>query len=312
MRYQQLGASGLTVSGVGLGCNTFGVTLRADDVNDVVHAALDAGITLFDNADIYGSYAGEGEELLGRALHGVRDDVIVATKFGMDASGANGTDWGVRGSRRYIKRAVEASLSRLRTDWIDLYQMHEPDWRTPIEETLAALDDLVREGKIRYIGCSNFAAWQVVDAHWSATSGGMTPFISAQNAYSFLDRSVEAELVPALEHMGMGLLPYYPLASGLLTGKYRRNEAAPEGSRLAERTERLEAANFDVIEAVESFARERGLRMIDVAIGGLAAQPAVGSVIAGARTVEQVRSNVAAGAWEPDAADLAELDRITS
>jgi len=312
MRYQQLGSSGLTVSGVGLGCNTFGVTLQPDEVSGVVKTALDEGITFFDTADTYGSYAGEGEELLGRALQGTRADVIITTKFGMDTSGANGPDWGVRGSRRYIKRAVEASLRRLRTDWIDLYQMHQPDPMTPIDETLSALDDLVREGKVRYIGCSNFAAWEVVDAHWSAASGGLTPFISAQNAYSFLDRSPEAELIPALEHLGMGLLPYYPLASGLLTGKYRRGEAAPAGTRLEERSERLEAANFDVIEALERFAADRDLRLVDVAIGGLAAQPTVASVIAGARTSKQVRSNVAACAWEPDAADLAELNEITA
>lgn len=310
MRYKQLGASGLTVSAVGLGCNTFGVTLPKDEVETVVRAAFELGVTLFDSADIYGLRAGEGEELLGRAVHGIRDDMIIATKFGMDAGGANGIDWGVRGSRRYIKRAVEASLTRLGTDWIDLYQMHEPDLRTPIDETLAALDDLVREGKIRYVGCSNFAAWQVVDAHWAALSGGMTPFISAQNPYSLLDRSAEVELVPALKHLEMGLLPYYPLASGLLSGKYRRGEAAPKGTRLEKRSERLDAANFDIIESLEGFARERGLRLIDVAIGGLAAQPTVASVIAGARTVEQIQSNVRAGQWEPNSADLAELQRI--
>src|SRR5690625_1173778 len=310
MRYQQLGASGLTVSRVGLGCNTFGVTLAADGVADVVSAAIDAGITLFDTADVYGSNAGQGEELLGQALRGRRDDVIVATKFGMDMGGTNGADWGVRGSRRYITRAVEASLRRLGTDWIDLYQMHAPDWQTPIEETLAALDGLVRAGKVRYLGCSNFAAWQVVDAHWSASSRGFAPFISAQNAYSLLDTSVEDELVPALEHLGVGLLPYYPLASGLLTGKYRRNEEPPAGSRLAARRERHEAADFDRIEALEEFAQERDLRLIDVAIGALAAQPSVGSVIAGARTVEQVQSNVQAGSWEPSAQDLIRLDEI--
>lgn len=312
MRYQQLGASGLTVSVVGMGCNTFGDTLPADEVTGVVHAAIDRGVTLFDTADVYGSVAGEGERLLGKALEGVRDDVIVATKFGMDTRGANGADWGVRGSRRYIKRAVEASLERLATDRIDLYQMHAPDPVTPIEETIAALDDLVREGKIRYVGCSNFAAWQVVDAHWSAISASKTPFISAQNAYSLLDRGVEKELVPALEKLGMGLLPFYPLASGLLTGKYRRNQPAPGGSRLQRRSERLDAANFDLIEALEAFAADRGVKLIDVAIGGLLAQRGVSSVISGARTVEQIDANVRGGQWEPTAQDLVELKRLTS
>lgn len=310
MRYQQLGTSGLTVSTVGYGCNSFGVTLPADEVSDVVQTAIDEGITLFDTADVYGSYAGEGEELLGRALRGKRDDVIVATKFGMDTKGANGRDWGVRGSRRYINRAVDASLQRLGTDWIDLYQMHAPDPLTPIEETLSALDDLVTAGKVRYIGCSNFSAWQVVDAHWSAVSNGFTPFISAQNAYSLLDQSAEEELVPALEHLGLGLLPFYPLASGLLTGKYRREEKPPAGSRLESRPERIEAANFDLLEALEAFAAARDLELLDVAIGGLLAQPGVDSVISGARKSEQIRANVRAGGWEPDLADLAELDEI--
>lgn len=310
MRYQQLGSSGLTVSAVGYGCNSFGVTLPADKVSGVVQTAIDEGITLFDTADVYGSYAGEGEELLGRALRGKRDDVIIATKFGMDTKGANGRDWGVRGSRRYINRAVDASLQRLGTDWIDLYQMHAPDPLTPIEETLSALDDLKTAGKIRYIGCSNFAAWQVVDAHWSAVTNGFEPFISAQNAYSLLDLEVEEELVPALEHLGLGLLPFYPLASGLLTGKYRRAEKPPAGSRLENRPERIEAANFDLLEALEKFAAARELDLLEVAIGGLLAQPGVDSVISGARTSAQISANVRAGLWEPDLADLAELDEV--
>ena len=310
MTYRQLGNSGLTVSTVGLGCNNFGRRLDADATATVVGAALDAGITLFDTADIYG--VGASEELLGRALGRERENVVVATKFGMDMQGANGPDWGARGSRRYIRKAVEASLRRLGTDWIDLYQYHRPDPVTPLEETLAALHELVVEGKVRYIGSSNFAGWQVVEADWVSRSGGLTPFVSAQNEYSLLQRDVEDEVVPACEHVGVGLLPFFPLASGLLTGKYRRGAAAPEGTRLAGQADRLAEADWDTIEAIEGYAAERGLRPIDVAIGGLAAQPAVASVIAGATRPEQIADNVRAGRWEPTAGDLAALDEITS
>jgi aryl-alcohol dehydrogenase-like predicted oxidoreductase len=310
MTYRQLGDSGLTVSTVGIGCNNFGRRLDQDGTNAVVRQALDSGITLFDTADIYGQ--GASEEMLGLALGSARENVVVATKFGMDMQGTNGPDWGVRGSRRYIRKAVEASLRRLGTDWIDLYQLHRPDPRTPIEETLAALDELVREGKVRYLGSSNFTGWQVVDADWTARAAGTTPFVSAQNEYSLLERDVEDELVPACEHVGVGLLPFFPLASGLLTGKYRRGEPAPEGTRLAGMADRLEGADWDTIEALEAFAAVRGLRPIDVAIGGLAAQPAVASVIAGATRPEQVLDNVRAGLWEPTAQDLSELDEITT
>lgn len=308
--YRQLGDSGLTVSTVGLGCNAFGSRIDGDRTTAVVHAALDAGVALFDTADIYGGEPGESETLLGKALGPRRDDVVVATKFGMDMRGANGPDWGVRGSRRYIRKAVEASLRRLGTDWIDLYQLHAPDPLTPIEETLGALSELVAEGKVRYIGSSQFAGWQVVDADWTAQAGGHQRFISAQNKYSLYDRSAEDELVPACEHLGIGILPYFPLEFGLLTGKYRRGEPAPEGTRLAAQTSRLEGADFDRIEAIERFAADRGLTMLQVAIGGLAAQPAVGSVIAGATRPEQVADNVAAGAWQPTAEDLAALDEL--
>lgn len=309
MTYRQLGDSGLTVSTVGLGCNNFGRRLDQDGTNAVVRQALDSGITLFDTADIYGQ--GASEEMLGLALGSERENVVVATKFGMDMQGANGPDWGVRGSRRYIRKAVEASLRRLGTDWIDLYQLHRPDPQTPIEETLAALDELVREGKVRYLGSSNFTGWQVVDADWTARAAGTSRFISAQNEYSLLERDVEDELVPACEHVGVGLLPFFPLASGLLTGKYRRGEAAPAGTRLAGMADRLAAADWDTIERLEAYAAQRDLRPIDVAIGGLAAQPAVASVIAGATRAEQVVENVEAGLWEPRADDLAELDDIT-
>jgi aryl-alcohol dehydrogenase-like predicted oxidoreductase len=310
MTYRQLGDSGLTVSTVGLGCNNFGRRIDEEATSSVVRAAIDAGVTLFDTADIYGH--GASEELLGRALGSERENVVVATKFGNDMQGANGPDWGVRGSRRYIRRAVEASLRRLGTDWIDLYQYHRPDLVTPMEETLAALTELVQEGKVRYLGSSNLAGWQVVDADWVARSEGLERFVSAQNEYSLLERGAEDELVPACEHVAVGLLPYFPLASGLLTGKYRRGEAAPAGTRLHARAEVLETADWDTIEDVESYAAERGLRVIDVAIGGLAAQPAVASVIAGATSPEQIQDNVRAGLWEPTAEDLVELDEITA
>jgi aryl-alcohol dehydrogenase-like predicted oxidoreductase len=238
--------------------------------------------------------------------------VVIATKFGGDMRGANGPDWGVRGSRRYVRLAVESSLRRLNTDWIDLYQLHTPDPNTPIEETLAALDELVTEGKVRYLGSSNLSGWQVVDADWIARSSGGEGFVSAQNEYSWLNRSIEAELIPALEHTGQSLLPYFPLARGLLTGKYRRGEPAPGGSRLARQEGQLQQADFDTIEAIERFARDRGVTMLHVAIGGLAAMPTVGSVIAGATSVEQVRQNVEAGLWVPSAEDLEELLRLTS
>lgn len=311
MEYRQLGDSGLTVSVVGLGCNNLGRRLDADQADAVVNAAVDAGITLFDTADIYQGEFGSSEELLGRALGNRRDDVVIATKFGGDMKGANGPDWGVRGSRRYIRKAVESSLRRLGTDWIDLYQLHFPDPVTPIEETLAALSELVAEGKVRYLGSSQFAGWQVVDADWAARTAGSEHFISAQNQYSLLDREVEDELIPACEHLGIGVLPFFPLASGLLTGKYKRGAEPPQGTRLASQPDRLKAADFDRIEALETFAAERDLTLIDVAIGGLAAQPAVASVIAGATRPEQIEQNVAAGLWDPTIEDLAALDELT-
>jgi aryl-alcohol dehydrogenase-like predicted oxidoreductase len=294
------------VSVVGLGCNNFGRRIDLDATRAVVDAALDEGVTLFDTSDSYG----ESETFLGEVLRGRRGDVVLATKFGSDLGGRLGADWGARGSRRYIRRAVESSLTRLQTDWIDLYQLHFPDPATPIEETLAALDELVHEGKVRYIGSSNYAAWQVTEADWIARSTGGARFISAQNHYSLLERDVERELVPACLAHGVGLLPYFPLANGLLTGKYRRGEPAPAGSRLADRPDRLVQSAFDTIEALEKYAAERGRTLLDVAIGGLAARPAVGSVIAGATRPEQVVANVAAGSWQPTDSDLTALDEI--
>jgi aryl-alcohol dehydrogenase-like predicted oxidoreductase len=312
MTYRRLGDSGLVVSVVGIGCNNFGRKLDADGTREVVDAALDAGINLFDTADIYGTPHGSSELLLGAALKGRRDEVVLATKFGMDMEGLNGRDYGARGSRRYIVRAVEASLRRLETDHIDLYQMHQPDPATPIEETLSALDDLVRSGKVRYLGNSNFSGWQIADADWVARSGNLTRFVSAQNQYSLIERKVEAEVIPACERFGLGLLPFFPLESGLLTGKYRRGEQPPAGTRMA--NERyaswLARADWDTIEALTAFGAERGHSVLDVAIAGLAAQPAVTSVIAGATTAEQVQANAAAGAWSLSATDVAALDTL--
>ncbi|GIE81277.1 oxidoreductase [Actinoplanes philippinensis] len=312
MTYRRLGDSGLVVSVVGIGCNNFGRKLDADGTREVVDAAIDAGINLFDTADIYGTPHGSSEQLLGAALKGRRDEVVLATKFGMDMEGLNGRDFGARGSRRYIVRAVEASLRRLETDHIDLYQLHAPDPATPIEETLAALDDLVRSGKVRYLGNSNFSGWQIADADWVARSGTMARFISAQNQYSLLERSVETEVIPACERFGLGFLPFFPLESGLLTGKYRRGEQPPAGTRMA--NERyaswLARADWDTIEALTAFGAERDRSLLEVAVAGLAAQPGVTSVIAGATTAEQVQANAAAGSWRLSAADVAALDKL--
>src|SRR4051794_16563428 len=312
MSYRRLGNSGLVVSVVGIGCNNFGRKLDADATRAVVDAAFDAGITLFDTADIYGTPHGASEETLGAALKGRRDEVVLATKFGMDMEGLNGNDFNARGSRRYIVRAVEASLRRLETDYIDLYQLHQPDESTPIDETLAALDDLVRSGKVRYLGNSNFAGWQIADAHWTAGAANLTPFISAQNQYSLLQRGVEDEVVPACEHFGLGLLPFFPLDSGLLTGKYRRHEKPAAGTRLAQDGYQkwLDDADWDTIEALTAFGAERGRPPPDVATAALAARPAVTSVIAGATSADQVRANAEAGAWNLTADDVAALDAL--
>jgi aryl-alcohol dehydrogenase-like predicted oxidoreductase len=312
MNYRRLGTSGLVVSVVGLGCNNFGRKLDGDGTRAVVDAAFEVGINLFDTADIYGTPHGASEEMLGAALKGRRDEIVLATKFGMNMEGLNGLDHGARGSRRYIIRAVESSLRRLDTDYIDLYQIHEPDPATPIDETLAALDDLVRSGKVRYLGNSNFAGWEIADADWTARAAGRTPFISAQNQYSLLHRDAETEILPACEHFGLGFLPFFPLASGLLSGKYRRGEKPAEGTRLSlSRYERVFAgADWDKIEALSTYGEERGHSLLEVAISGLAARPAVTSVIAGATTADQVHANAAAGAWILTPADLASLDEI--
>jgi aryl-alcohol dehydrogenase-like predicted oxidoreductase len=303
------------VSTTGLGCNNLGrahtASATADGARAVVDAALDAGITFFDVADIYGAPAGRSEELLGSALRNRRPEVIVATKFGMDAQGANGPDFGARGSRRYIRAAVEASLRRLNTDWIDLYQLHETDPLTPLDETVAALDELVVSGKVRYIGHSNFAGWQLADAAWLTRSAGRTPFVSAQNEYSLLRRDIERELIPAARTFDVGILPFFPLANGLLTGKYSPTDA-PAGSRLREQKPHLlDSAPWDTLDQLRQFGRERGLTMVQVAFGWLLAQPQVSSVIAGATTAAQVLENAkAATAFTPTAEDLEILDKI--
>jgi aryl-alcohol dehydrogenase-like predicted oxidoreductase len=309
MRYRPLGRSGLVVSVVGIGCNAFGSRVDADGVDAIVDAAFDAGINFFDTADTYG--LGASEELLGAALRGRREDVVVATKFGMDMAGRNGPDRGARASRRYVRRAVEASLHRLGTDHIDLYQLHQPDLVTPIEETLAALHELVEEGKIRYLGCSNFASWEVTEAHWTARSRGLQGFITVQNEYSLYNRVAEDELAPACVAAGMSLLPYFPLAYGLLTGKYSGG-SAPEGSRLSAESQRhrLEGADFSRIDALQKYADAHGVDLLTLAVSGLIAQPAVGSVIAGVSRAEQVRTNAAAGSWEPSATELSALAEI--
>lgn len=315
MTYRPLGDSGLMVSVVGVGCNAFSRRVDLDGVRDVLAAARDTGVTLLDTADVYGESPGASELLMGDVLEGQREHFVVATKFGMDMRGEYGADHGVRGSRSYVRRAVEASLRRLRTDYIDLYQLHVPDDVTPIEETLSALTDLVREGKVRYLGCSNFDGWQVADADWTARTAGLERFVSVQNRYSLLDRSIEDEVVPACEAFGLGVLPYFPLEHGLLTGKYRRGEAAPKGSRAdldPTRAQWLEHADWDRIEAIEAFAEDRGLSPLDVAVAGLAAQPGVASVICGATSGAQVRANAAALRWQPDEADLVRLDEITA
>lgn len=310
MNHRRLGRSGLTVSVVGLGCNNFGGRLDAKGTRGVVDAALEAGITLFDTSDSYSD--GQSEAFLAEALGPRRRDVILATKFGADMQGANGRDWGARGSRRYIRTAVEASLKRLRTDWIDLYQLHWRDPGTPIEETLSALTELVREGKVRYLGSSNLTGWQVTDAEWTSQTRGLERFVSAQNEYSLVGCGAEDDLIPALVHHGVGLLPYFPLASGLLTGKYRRGQPAGADTRVMAwgLNELLSEQAFDVVEQLETFALERGVALLDVAIGGLAARPAVASVIAGATSPEQVRANAKAGSWTPSAEDGIALEAL--
>jgi aryl-alcohol dehydrogenase-like predicted oxidoreductase len=310
MRYRSLGDSGLIVSVTGLGCNNFGRRLDLDATRAVVDAALETGVTLLDTADSYG-HGGASEEFLGEVLAGRRDEVVLATKFGHRGFDMGyGPAAGGKGGRAYVRRAVERSLRRLRTDYLDLYQLHAPDPVTPVAETLAALTELVTEGKVRYAGNSNFTGWQIADAAHLAREAHTTSFVSAQNHWSLLERGVEAEVVPAARHFGLGVLPYFPLANGLLTGKVRKGHEPPPGSRLASRRGYLTEEKLDRVEALIAWAAERGRTVLEVAIGALAAQPGCASVIAGATSAEQAKANAAASDWIPSAEDLADLDRL--
>ena len=312
MEYRNLGTSGLKVSVVGIGCNNFGMRIDADQTREVVHAAIDHGINFFDSADIYGG-RGKSEEFLGQAIKDKdRSQLIIASKF---ANPMGEGDMMKGASRRYIMNAVEDSLRRLDTDYIDLYQQHVPDPDTPIEETLRALDDLVTQGKVRYIGNSNFRGWQIADADWTAKHEGLNRFVCAQNLYSLMDRRLEREVVPACERFGLGILPYFPLASGMLTGKYKRGEAPAEGTRMAAMGPRAQAAmsdeNFDMVEKLTAFAESKGHTILDLAMSWLATKPFISSVIAGATSPMQVEANANAASWRLTPEEMAEVDAIS-
>ncbi len=313
MEYRNLGRSGLQVSVVGLGCNNFGRRADLEMTGKVINTALDLGINLLDTADVYGGN-GLSEEFMGKVLQGRRNEAVLATKFAMKM-GEGPMKSG--GSRRYIMAAVEDSLRRLQTDYIDLYQIHAPDAKTPIDETLRALDDLVRQGKVRYIGHSNFSGWQTAAAHFTAEKLGANPFVSAQNEYNLLNRRIERELAPACEAYGLSILPYFPLASGFLTGKYKQDQPLPEGARLSSPAaagmagQILTPKNYETLDKLEAFATQRGKPMIDLAFGWLASQPLVASVIAGATRPEQVQQNVDSASWRLTTDELAEVDAIT-
>jgi aryl-alcohol dehydrogenase-like predicted oxidoreductase len=312
MKQRALGKSGLTVSVVGLGGNNFGGRLDLEASRAVIHKALDLGVTLFDTADVYPmTKPGDSEEYLAKILGNRRKDVILATKFGHardDRTPPPGA------SRRFIMSAIEASLQRLKTDWIDLYQVHQPDPGTPIEETLRALDDLIKQGKVRYIGCSNFHSWQLVDALWTSRHLGLSAFAACQDEYSLLARNIERELLPAMQAHGVGLLPYFPLASGLLTGKYKRNAPLPEGARLTYTqglsNRFLTEANWQLVDNLEKFCTARGHSLLELAFSWLLARPAVASVVAGSSTPEQLEQNVRATDWMLAPEDMAEIDRL--
>jgi aryl-alcohol dehydrogenase-like predicted oxidoreductase len=288
MHYRHIGTSGLVVSIIGLGGNNFGVHCGQEKTTEVVHAALDAGITFFDTAPAYGGPEGS-ELMLGRALKGERHKVVLATKFGFRIHPPDVAP----GSRRNVRHEIEESLRRLQTDYVDLYYLHHRDPVTPIEETLGALNDLVAEGKVLYIGVCNMLAWQLVESEWAARSLKLSRFIAAQNLYNLLDRTVEDEVIPVCARYGIGLVSHTPLANGLLTGKYRRGCPPPEGTRLVSRPNALSDANFDKLASIEQFAQQHSLSWLQVALGGLLAQPTVASVIAGATSADQVRANAA-------------------
>ncbi|HLW72200.1 MAG TPA: aldo/keto reductase [Candidatus Binataceae bacterium] len=311
MELRTLGKSGLQVSKVGLGCNNFGMTIDLDATRKVVNAALEAGVTLLDTADIYGK-SGGSETMLGQILGERRKAIVLATKFGMQMDKAGVLKGG---SRRYLMAAAEDSLKRLKTDWIDLYQLHQPDPLTPLEETLRALDDLIRHGKVRYIGCSNLPAWQVVEAHWTAKDLGINAFVSCQDEYSLLVREPDRDLIPAMQSYGLGLLPFFPLASGLLTGKYQRAVEPAAGTRFASMgglaKRYANEKNWPIVERLKAFAESRGHTLLELAFSWLVARPTVASVIAGATSPEQIAQNVKAADWQLSAAELAEVDTIT-
>jgi aryl-alcohol dehydrogenase-like predicted oxidoreductase len=312
MEIRNLGRCGLRVSAVGLGCNNFGGRIDMAATRTVIHRALDVGITLFDTADIYGERGGS-ETAMGAVLGARRRDIVLATKFGMPMDEA-GVKRGA--SRGYIVRALEASLKRLQTDWIDLYQLHDHDPLTPIEETLRALEDLTRAGKVRYVGCSNLPAWRVVEAQLTAKAINVSGFVSVQDEYSLLARGIERELLPAAGAYGLGLLPYFPLAAGLLTGKYTRGAAPAEGTRFAKvprlRERYATERNLDRVDALQGFAAARGHTLLELAFSWLATRPQVASVIAGATRPEQIDANVAATGWRLTAEEIAEVDQLTA
>lgn len=311
MEIRNLGGSGLRVSAVGLGCNNFGQRIDLEASRKVIHKAIDLGVTLFDTADIYADMGGS-ETVLGEVLGDRRKDIVLATKFSKPMS-TDGTKQGA--SRRYIMSAVEASLRRLKTDYIDLYQQHDYDPLTPIDETLRALDDLIRQGKVRYIGNSNFPAWRVAEAEHVARAMNASRFVSCQDEYSLVVRDIEKDLLPCAQEYGLGLLPFFPLASGLLTGKYKRGQAAPDDTRFGKvarlRDRYVTPRNEEIVEQLQAFAQARGHSMLELAFSWLAARPQVSSVIAGATRVEQIEQNVKAATWKLSAEDMAEVDKIT-
>ena len=312
MEYRNLGSSGLRVSLVGLGCNNFGMRLDLEETRAVVDRAFDRGITLFDTADMYGGRGGS-ETQLGKILGHRRKEIVLASKFGM-AMSDDGTKIGA--SRRYIMSAVEDSLKRLKTDWIDLYQLHQPDPLTPLDETMRALDDLVTQGKVRYIGCSNLPSWQVVESQWLSKSMGLSRFVSCQDEYNILNRNIEDELVPAMQKYGCGLLPYFPLASGLLTGKYKQT-AMPAGARLTDMPTfanriYLTEENFEIVDKLNAFAKKAGHSILELAFGWMASRPTTASIIAGATRPEQIDANVEAIGWVMSQSEIDEVDKIST
>lgn len=312
MQQRNVGSSGLRVSAVGLGCNNFGWLMPADESVEIIHQALDLGVTLFDTAPVYGQQSGDSEQILGRALRGRRDDAVIVTKFGVPADPSNGFNT----SRRAIMKEIEASLTRLGTDYVDVYMLHWPDPTTPMEETLRALDDIVTAGKARYLGCCNLPAWQVVQARWIAKSEGWPEFIVAQNEYSLAQRSGGPALLPALDAYGMGFMPYSPLANGLLSGKYGPGVSAPADSRLGRNTWNLAGRyladdKLQLVAALTEFAQDRGHTLLELAFAWLLSNSTVCSVIAGATRSEQIEANVAAGShWRLDVDDQIKLDDL--